>query len=177
MQISTGIAISKTLLIIACVVLLGVNSCSKDENPASTGTPPQAPELSSPADGALDQTLSPMLQWNASEGAASYSLQVSTNNTFTIPLYDNTELTATSEQISGLTTLTTHYWRVRAKNSYGTSNWSGTWSFTTQSGGGGSPCPGIPTVTYAGKTYNTVLIGNQCWLKENLDVGMRVRAH
>ncbi|HSL89900.1 MAG TPA: hypothetical protein VK870_11395 [Ignavibacteriaceae bacterium] len=32
-------------------------------------------------------------------------------------------------------------------------------------------CPGTPTVTYAGKTYNTVQIGNQCWLKENLDVG------
>lgn len=35
-------------------------------------------------------------------------------------------------------------------------------------------CPGTPTVTYAGKTYNTVQIGNQCWLKENLDVGIFV---
>lgn len=26
-------------------------------------------------------------------------------------------------------------------------------------------------ITYAGKTYNTVQIGNQCWLRENLDVG------
>ena len=31
--------------------------------------------------------------------------------------------------------------------------------------------PGTLTVTYAGKTYNTVQIGSQCWLKENLDVG------
>jgi len=37
------------------------------------------------------------------------------------------------------------------------------------------PCPGIPTVTYAGKTYNTVLIGSQCWLKENLDVGTMIQ--
>jgi uncharacterized protein (TIGR02145 family) len=36
------------------------------------------------------------------------------------------------------------------------------------------PCPGIPTVDYAGKIYNTVLIGNQCWLKENLDVGTMI---
>jgi uncharacterized protein (TIGR02145 family) len=38
-----------------------------------------------------------------------------------------------------------------------------------------TPCPSIPTVTYEGKTYNTVLIGTQCWLKENLDVGMMIK--
>ena len=35
-------------------------------------------------------------------------------------------------------------------------------------------CPGTPTVLYEGKTYHTVQIGNQCWLKENLDVGTRI---
>src|ERR1035437_8781265 len=37
-----------------------------------------------------------------------------------------------------------------------------------------STCPGLATVVYAGKTYNTVRIGDQCWLKENLDVGTRI---
>jgi len=32
----------------------------------------------------------------------------------------------------------------------------------------GLPCTGITTVTYEGKTYTTVQIGNQCWFKENL---------
>lgn len=36
------------------------------------------------------------------------------------------------------------------------------------------PCPGIPTVTYEGQTYNTVLIGDQCWFKENLNVGTMI---
>jgi uncharacterized protein (TIGR02145 family) len=36
------------------------------------------------------------------------------------------------------------------------------------------PCLGIPTVEYGGKAYHTVQIGNQCWLKENLDVGTRI---
>ena len=38
------------------------------------------------------------------------------------------------------------------------------------------PCPGTPTLEYAGKTYNTVQIGSQCWLKENLDVGTMVNS-
>src|ERR1035437_8681946 len=36
------------------------------------------------------------------------------------------------------------------------------------------PCPGVPTVKYAGKTYHTVQIGSRCWLKKNLDVGTRI---
>ncbi|QQS35607.1 MAG: hypothetical protein IPM56_15375 [Ignavibacteriales bacterium] len=30
---------------------------------------------------------------------------------------------------------------------------------------------GASKVNYGGKDYNTVLIGNQCWLKENLNIG------
>ncbi|MCX6280305.1 MAG: hypothetical protein NT004_19750 [Bacteroidetes bacterium] len=39
---------------------------------------------------------------------------------------------------------------------------------------GGIPCPGTPTVTYGGQVYNTVQIGSQCWLKENLNIGTRI---
>ena len=37
-------------------------------------------------------------------------------------------------------------------------------------------CIGIPTVTYAGQTYNTVQIGTQCWLRENLNVGTMIES-
>ncbi|MFH0735381.1 MAG: FISUMP domain-containing protein [bacterium] len=40
-----------------------------------------------------------------------------------------------------------------------------------------NPCPGITTVDYAGKIYNTVQVGNQCWLKENLDLGTRINSN
>ncbi|MBN3036181.1 MAG: hypothetical protein JW861_11390 [Bacteroidales bacterium] len=38
----------------------------------------------------------------------------------------------------------------------------------------GVPCPGIPNVTYGGQIYNTVQIGTQCWLKENLNIGAMI---
>lgn len=41
-------------------------------------------------------------------------------------------------------------------------------TFTAQSGS----CP--PTVSWGDKTYNTVLIGTQCWFRENLDIGTMV---
>ncbi len=35
-------------------------------------------------------------------------------------------------------------------------------------------CPGVDSVVYAGRTYHTVLIGTQCWMRENLDVGTMI---
>jgi len=36
------------------------------------------------------------------------------------------------------------------------------------------PCPGIETVSHGGQEYHAVLIGDQCWLKENLNIGTMV---
>ncbi len=36
------------------------------------------------------------------------------------------------------------------------------------------PCPGTPLVEYEGKVYNTIQIFSQCWLKENLNVGIMI---
>lgn len=38
-----------------------------------------------------------------------------------------------------------------------------------------SPTEDASTVTYSGKVYHTVKIGNQTWLKENLDVGTMIQ--
>jgi uncharacterized protein (TIGR02145 family) len=35
-------------------------------------------------------------------------------------------------------------------------------------------CPGVPSVEYEGEEYPTVLIGNQCWLAKNLNIGTMV---
>ncbi|MCE1190475.1 MAG: hypothetical protein LWX56_15205 [Ignavibacteria bacterium] len=40
---------------------------------------------------------------------------------------------------------------------------------------GWSSCAGLPSITYGGKVYHTVKIGQQCWLRENLDIGTFIR--
>jgi uncharacterized protein (TIGR02145 family) len=37
------------------------------------------------------------------------------------------------------------------------------------------PCPGVPAITYEGQTYSTIQIGDQCWLRENLNVGTMIQ--
>ncbi|MBI1804777.1 MAG: T9SS type A sorting domain-containing protein [Ignavibacteria bacterium] len=114
-------------------------------------TPPPpaipSPSLLSPADASTGQPTTVTLSWSASSGATSYRVQVSTSSLFTSVVLDDSTVTTTSRQVSGLLNNTTYYWRVNAKGSSGTSNWSSTWSFTTV------PLP--PTVTTTAATSVT----------------------
>jgi uncharacterized repeat protein (TIGR01451 family) len=95
-------------------------------------TTPIAPVLASPLNGAINQPVSPVVLWNTSNSATNYDLQLATDTGFTqrvIP--DDTTLTDTVKNVTGLLNSTTYYWRVRAKNAGGWSNWSARWSFTT----------------------------------------------
>jgi hypothetical protein len=108
----------------------------------TTGTvasPPATPTLSSPANGATSVSTSPTLNWNASSGATSYQLQVSTNSGFASTVVNQGGITGTFYDATGLTDSTIYYWRVNATNAGGTSSYSAPWSFTTSSGGGNPP--------------------------------------
>jgi uncharacterized protein (TIGR02145 family) len=39
------------------------------------------------------------------------------------------------------------------------------------------PCPGMPTINYEGETYNTLKLGDQCWMKENLNIGAMLQSN
>ena len=75
-----------------------------------------------------------------------------------------------TSSITGLSAGTTYYVRAYATNSAGTV-YGNQMNFTTSSSSSldGQPCPGAATVSdYDGHTYNTVQIGQQCWMKQNL---------
>ena len=112
-------------------------------------TPPAAPVLVSPADGATGQPLSVTFGWQPSLEAATYRVQVSTSSSFTSTVFNDSTVTGTSVTVTGLSGGTTYYWRVNAKNAGGTSAYSTTWSFTT------SAAVTAPTVSTSAATNVT----------------------
>jgi len=97
---------------------------------------PQAPVLTTPADGAQSQATTLTLEWSGSTDVVSYHLQLADDAAFSNILVDRSGLSSTTSQVSSLQTNTTYYWRVIGTNACGTSDASTTFSFTT------APAPG-----------------------------------
>ena len=110
-----------------------------------------------------------------SDGGATVTARGVCWNTSSNPTLSNSHTTDGSgtgtfvSDITELTANTLYYVRAYATNNVGTA-YGNEITFTTLF----ESCPGIPTVLYEGQTYNTVLIGDQCWLKENLNVGTMI---
>jgi subtilisin family serine protease len=93
--------------------------------------PPAPPTLVSPGDGNV-ASRTPTLTWNASAGADSYRVQVSTDASFATTAFDQAGITSTSVTLPQLGSKTTYFWHVNATNANGTSAYSTTFSFRTR---------------------------------------------
>ncbi|MBC7250101.1 MAG: pre-peptidase C-terminal domain-containing protein [Anaerolineae bacterium] len=93
-----------------------------------SGCPPSPPDLVSPDDDAtLPHDADITLDWNASSGATEYYAHLWG------PGVDiNSGWIGSTDWHIGQLQPGTYYWQVRARNQYGESDWSSTWSFTIQ---------------------------------------------
>jgi hypothetical protein len=88
------------------------------------------PVLVAPADNAIKQMPNALLNWNPVSGniGISYEIQIDTSVTFSNPIVLETEFSSINP--SELRFDTKYYWRVRAKDNTGNSEWSSPRSFT-----------------------------------------------
>ena len=91
---------------------------------------PDVPTLSTPTDGAINQSATPTFDW--SDATGTYTLEVAADMDFTTIVETATGLEESTYTLaSTLDTITTYYWRVSASNACGDSALSEVFSFTT----------------------------------------------
>ena len=105
-----------------------------DRQRFTTGQPPGVIALLAPGDSVVDQPSTIRFQWRTDALANTYSLQVSTDSSFSQLVFDDDQLTQTSQDLGPLPYLTTHFWRVRGMNTAGSGPWSAEHRFTVAVG-------------------------------------------
>ena len=92
---------------------------------------PDVPNILLPLNTANDIRDTLHLVWNYANNANSYSFELSTEETFTNIVFSENSLLDTSYQITGLSGETKYFWRVKATNLTGASDYAESFSFTT----------------------------------------------
>lgn len=93
--------------------------------------PPEEPELILPADGAIDQSTILTFTWTLIAHSNAYEIQIATDPAFENVVETATISATTYTPSSELTTSTTYFWRVSARNACGSSVFSSIFSFRT----------------------------------------------
>jgi hypothetical protein len=93
---------------------------------------PEPVSLASPADDEGQVSSTPTLSWEASERATNYRIEVSTDPDFSQLPVQGTSTETTFTVPNPLEFATIYYWRIKAVNIGGESDWSPVASFTTE---------------------------------------------
>ncbi len=104
--------------------------------------------LTVPSNGNTGVSLSPSLTWEVDSNAASYDIEVSTDNSFS-NIISNGSSTTNSYTPTGLNQTTTYFWRVKGKSVCGDGAFSSVFNFTTISC---SACESNGNITYLTST-------------------------
>nr|NQU92740.1 hypothetical protein [Bacteroidota bacterium] len=142
--------------------------CLQSENP---NQPPEPPSSPSPENGAADQSTLSTLSWTCSDPD---------NDPLTYDVYFGSE--ATPPQIAsgqtettfnpGLDINTAYFWKIVAHDDHLNVSEGPLWSFTTDDGIWDCGEPFLDSRD--NQIYESVQIGSQCWMAENLNIGVMV---
>jgi hypothetical protein len=107
--------------------------------------PRKIPKQINPVDESVINPENINFSWTPIDNAFNYHLQVSSNSLFNNFLYNDSQILSSSIQIDQFDNDKTYYWRVSAINIEGASDWSYSWSFTTNS------VTGMNEITFSNK--------------------------
>jgi hypothetical protein len=154
-------------------VVAGAVTATRDFTLNVQTASPAAPSLTAPADGATSVATVPTFTWAAVAGAASYTIEASTSNTFGTTILSQTVTGTSFTPAAALPISAQVFWRVRANNSCGNGAFSTVRSFTTAAEYCRAPNLAIPDNNPTGVTDDLVISGASGNVT-NLDVRVNI---
>ncbi len=131
--------------------------------------PPEIPSNPTPDNGALNQPLNISLSWSCSDPNIDSLIFDIYFGTISDPPMEVEGLTSFFYNVSNLENNTEYYWKVIVYDCHGNRVESPVWNFTSI-----WECGDDFADQRDGEIYNTVLIGEQCWMAECLNVGTMI---
>jgi uncharacterized protein (TIGR02145 family) len=133
--------------------------------------PPESPSNPDPADNSTDIQPNINITWECSDpedGNLFYDIYFGITDP---PQFVSANQTENAYNPGLLEYGTTYYWKITARDDFYNSVESSTWSFTTKDY---FECGDLMMDIRDNQVYNTVLIGEQCWMADNLNIGTMV---
>lgn len=142
----------------------------------TTNLAPAAPSNPSPQDGANNLDIGAVIEWECTDPESDPLLFDVYFGTDPNPPLAYNNLGGTTYNPGDLDYFTEYFWKIVAKDGQGNATEGPVWSFTTKSQGGIFQCGTAIVDPRDNQSYNTILIGDKCWMAENLNIGTRIDA-